>query len=232
MKRVTLARPLRSTTGARNYGQADDARKESKIEGSGDGDVYPPNGGDIYIPSDAAQRGKKEEEKKPSLDHVKTLADQLTVAERKELLAYLASLQLDETGRGRDVDMWSQSIYDALTATIGTGGGGVVGPLAVKRLVAARSSWAYVETFMAATKLDELTVAERQSVYTMLARLLVDRAAAVAKHAHVPLTPKLVANNTGDLAAIFDEAFPGYAAAGLARFVAKRLTGPREPQEP
>lgn len=175
------------------------------------------------------------EEKKEEPDLLATLkagAERLTKPQRKELLDFVAALGLGDAGSTRDLDMWAAAAWSAFTDAVGTGGAGMAGPLALKGLLSARSAWAPVEAFAARVGVAELTVAERKSAYTLLARLLVERAQGVARSVHAPLTGKMIANNTGDLAAIFDSSFPGYASAGLGRFLFKRLVQEGLREEP
>src|SRR5205823_3450054 len=155
-------------------------------------------------------------ERQDLLDYVKELAERLTKSERKELLDHVASLQLGDVGAGRDLDAWVQSAWTALVDAIGTGGAGMPGPLAIRGVLAARSAWAPVG-------FAELTVAQRASAYALLARLLVERCQGVARAVGAPLTAKMVANSTGDLAAVFEAAFPGYLRGGTAKHVFRML---------
>lgn len=160
--------------------------------------------------------------KRASLDEVKALAQQLNEVEMGQLLDFLAAQRL-QLAAGRDVEAWAQAVYDALVRTLGHGGLGLPGPIPLRRLLATHSAWTPVEAWMEAHELDNLKVAERRSVYFLLARLLVERAQEIAQYGDLPLTPKLVANSTRDIAAIFDRAFPGYSSAGLVHIVVRRL---------
>ena len=129
--------------------------------------------------------------------------------------------------QNKDLDMWSEAILKALEETIGQWVGHSYGLTLVKRSMGTSSSWRPVELFMKNSKLQELTSAERQSAYFMLARLLVERADDQTEFVGAPLTLKYIAGQTGNLAAIFDRSFPGYLAAGLAKIVARQLTRER-----
>lgn len=160
-----------------------------------------------------------------SLGDVVAAAKNLSPIERRELLAELAlDNQLASKGAGRDLEMWSGAVSEALEDAIGRSGVSAAGPLVVRRLLSAPSAWSPVEEFMVRSKMQELTVSERNSVYLLLARLLVARCREIGRHTSAPLTPKFVAGQAPTIGAVFDAAFPGYAQAGLARFVAKRLT--------
>lgn len=186
-------------------------------------------GGNILVPTGP---GEKEKES-ANLRQALALVDQgLTESELKALYDHLAlRLQaLATTGSegNRDLDTWSTAVYAALTEANGGGGAGMPGPLVVKRLVGVRSCWAPVSEFAAQCEYKGITVAERASLFTLLAKLLVERSQQVARHAGIPLTVKLVANNSADIAAIVNGAFPGYGASGLLPFMVKQLVRSRD----
>lgn len=152
------------------------------------------------------------------------LADQLSPADRQQLLDHLALKQNVEVGDPREVEMWCGAIYEALQDTLGASAGAMGGPMLVRRVVGSPSVWKPVDQFMQASGLAELQVRERQLVYGMLADLLVKHAAQVAGHVGVPLSVKFVGNNAINLAGVFEQSFPGYLAAGLAPTIARGLS--------
>lgn len=95
----------------------------------------------------------------------------------------------------------------------------------------AYSAWEPVAEFIEVARLDALRPAERFAVFELLAKLLVDRAKRVANRADIPLTPKLIASNAQYIAGIFDNAFPGYLAAGLVGAVSRRLVSGRKTEQ-
>jgi hypothetical protein len=154
------------------------------------------------------------------------IVTQLRALPAKDRKAVIDSLLLEtqligEADAGRDLDMWAEAVHRELTRRLGSLDGGIVGPMVVRKLVAAGASWKPVEQFMAASKLSELTVTERQRAYYMLAELLVRHALTVARRSGAPMSAKLVANCTNNLAGVFEESFPGYLEAGLARMVTR-----------
>lgn len=160
----------------------------------------------------------------PTLEDLERLALNLGAADRRLLLAKLSLANTDaDAGETRDLDMWTAAVYDALLATNGGTGGGLPGPAAVKRALAASGAWSIVRGFMADAKLDVLTVTERQGVYNMLAELTVKHAHHVSMRSQAPLGPKLVANCSTNISSIFDKAFPGYVKAGLAPVIARQM---------
>lgn len=98
------------------------------------------------------------------------------------------------------------------------------GPLIIKRVVGSTSQWRSVADFMQSAGFADLKVVERQSVYMLLADLLVKYAKGIARHSNVPLSPKLVGNCVANLAGVFDQSFPGYLEAGLAHVIVRRLS--------
>lgn len=220
MKKVVLTRPLRK---AESY-----VKKPTQAAGVADRGVVPPYGGNNHPPSTGKPLGAEDQEKS-QVDSLLGLANALSATDRKELMARLAlgeqSLDADKT---RDADMWAQAVYAGLQDALGYEDGAVGGPALVKRTVSAQSAFKPVADFMRASSLDKLKVTERQSVYAMLAKLVIEKARYVASRSGAPLGPKLVATCSANLAGTFDQAFPGYLASGLAHLVAKRLTSSRD----
>ena len=108
-------------------------------------------------------------------------------------------------------------------------GGGVRGmpaPQYLKRNLVGGASWEAVDLFMSSSKLNGLSVPQRLNVYRMLASLLVKHARKLARHVDAPMSAKFVANCAVNIAAIFDQSFPGYVASGLAHIVASRYAAP------
>lgn len=221
MAKAVLTRPLRQ-----GPSYAKESTQLNKSSGNR-GDVIPLyRGGNITPHLSQRQQEEKKAKASVSLDSVLELVEQLSSTEKKQLLAKLAlQAQINGKGDGRDLDMWALAVYDALASSIGSGGGGVQGVASVKRVLSAPNAWGPVAGFMESTKLDQLTVTERQSVYAMLAKLAVKRARAVANHGNIPMSAKLVGTCSSNLAGLFDQAFPGYLASGLALLVAKQLVG-------
>lgn len=151
-------------------------------------------------------------------------ADKLPPAARKQLLDQLALKASTEQHDPRDVDMWAGAIYEALQRQLGAGGGSLGGPMTVKRAVGAPSAFGFIRDFVVDSGLADATVMERQSFYKLLARLLVNHAADVARHVGAPLSVKFVANNSNNVAAVFERAFPGYLRSGLMRVMLGALT--------
>lgn len=158
-------------------------------------------------------------------EEVLSLANKLSPEARKQLLAQLAlQEQSVDPGKQRDIDMWSSAVYSGLVSTNGGSPGGVPGPAVVKRILASPSAWRPVDGFMASSKFDGLSVTERQSVYNLLADLVIKHASQIARRSNIPLSPKLIGTCSANIASLFDLAFPGYLRAGLAHIVARRLT--------
>ena len=161
---------------------------------------------------------------KPKLQELLRMAEGLPAEERQQILDHLAlKAQVTDPASIRDLEMWSGAIYEALQEALGASAGAMGGPMVIRRAVAVPSVWKPVDVFMKASKLSDLQVRERQSVYRLLAQLLVDHARFVAKRSGAPLSAKLVGNCAGSISGVFEGAFPGYLQAGLAPIVARRL---------
>lgn len=168
--------------------------------------------------------GEIEKTEKPkTLDDLLDQVQHLSLVDRKTLLAKLAlSDGLSKTGEGRDLDMWSLALYEALGDVAGKQGISVPGQALIKRLGGVPSAWAPVQTFLRQGKLLDLSVGERQSVYYMLARLLTEHSARLSHHLGIPLSAKFVVGQAQHLASIFEQSFPGYMASGLVPLVARQ----------
>ena len=231
MKRVMLTRPersLRSETYVRGVTTPTQVRGSEDPKHLGDHTTTPHplpcrgRGGGGDTP------GKESKKSNVSLADLLSLADQLPATERKTLLAHLALKgQTEVEGPSRDKEMWAQAVYGEIVRAFGPDGGAGQGPALVKRTLSATAVWAPVADFMRASKLEALSVTERQSVYVLLARLVVEQALYVARNIGAPLGIKLVANAASNMAAIFDRSFPGYLQAGLAPIVARQLVSHR-----
>jgi hypothetical protein len=160
-----------------------------------------------------------------SLDEVLSLANQLTAEERKQVLDLLALKQQVASSAtvDRDLEMWVEAVLRALLDALGAEEGAGIGSFLIKRSLGVRSVWGPTRSFFERIRVFDLNVAERMPVYSFLADLLVARCRTLSKRTGAPLGPKLVANCAPDIASIFESAFPGYLAAGLAHVVARQL---------
>ena len=162
--------------------------------------------------------------KQNDMQRVSELLADLPLADQRVLLDQLAlNSQLTASARGnRDLDMWSEGIRGALEDAIGVAGGEAYGLMLCKRTLGATACWRPIEAFMRSSGLLDLDVVERQAVYNLLAELVVDAAGFSAKRSGAPLSLKLAAQHSGQVNGIFERAFPGYLAAGLAPVVARQ----------
>lgn len=231
MAKVTLTRPLRKSSA---YVKKIDEQDDKHL-GSNHPTPHPTPiggwGGGGFTQLNVGVEEKKKEEAKPcvSLESLLELANQLPASERKQLLARLAlQAQTSDKGDDRDKDMWSCAVYDGLVSVVGGGVGGLGGPAVVKRVLTVPAAWGPISGFMASSRLDRLNVTERQSVYGLLAGLAIQRAQEMSRHASIPLSAKLVGTCSANMAGIFEQAFPGYLASGLAPLVAKQLVANKE----
>ena len=214
--RVMLTRPRRNYDGGASVTSSNKKEKSPGdttplpplFRGRGEGGCLPQAGG----------------ENKNVADLVAS-ASTLSEEQRRELVALLSlDLSSKPTTADRDIEMWATAVHEALQEALGGALGSTVGVLAVKRVVGAHKAFEPVAEFMKRSRLGENQVRERLSVYRLLAELLVAHARKLARYNGAPLSLKLVANCTGSVAGVFDAAFPGYLAAGLAPIVAARLT--------
>jgi hypothetical protein len=151
------------------------------------------------------------------------VVDRMSAANQKALYDALALRFQGQKPADRELEAWASSVYTAAQEALGVGGGGMAGPLVFRRLLGAPTAWAPVESFMRGSGLAELLVAERLAVMRLLAKLLVARCQKLARHSGIPLGPKLIANNTADLAAIVDQELPGYGRSKMLLYVAQHM---------
>lgn len=156
-----------------------------------------------------------------SVDTLLGQAGKLSKQERQDLLDRLALENVRPTA-SRDLDMWSLAVARALEGAIGASGGEAYGQMLCKRQLGLSSTWKPIDAFMHSSGLAALPVVERQAVYNLLADLMVEAAGTIARRAGVSLSLKLTAQQTGQVGGIFERAFPGYIAAGLAPVVARQ----------
>lgn len=222
MAKVMLTRP------ERKQGSTDDYVKQRRGVITGPPSPPPKGRGGVPVgPLFPALQQKEEKENNP-LSNVLAALDQLSPDQRKEVLAKLAlANQTTPSKHDRDLEMWVVAVHEGLQAAIGGGGRGLSGPAQMKRSLSHTSSWGSVQEFMKSSKLDQISVTERQSVYVMLAKLVIENARWISRKAGIPLSAKLVANCATNISGIFDQSFPGYLESGLTHLIAKQLTSPR-----
>lgn len=224
VKRISIGRPTRASEAAERFNII---RSESLNKDVSKNLKDPPFKGVHIEGSGATPKHEVINFVKVDVETLVASANRMTAAERKELLARLSLSESGINGQERDIDMWSGAVYEALLRLAGQGDGASLGPLVIKRLVTAPNAWSPINAFMKASKLDRLTVTERQSVYQLLARLLVQHAKQLADHKGIVFSAKLVVTCGTSIAQVFDRAFPNYVASGIAHIVARRLTAPR-----
>lgn len=232
--KVQLVRPRTNRTTAAEYATGEARTNGEALVGkSGNPGIVkkippiPPSieGGRIggFLPDD-----ENEVKRERVLAEILGLVDQLGTKQRKELLARLSLAQQSHTGDNRDLDMWVVALQQALLASSGLGDGGVLGLVPLKRQWSPVSTWGLVAGFMHRARLDSMSVPQRQGFYYMLADLLVAHTKKIAEHVHAPLTAKMVLGQAANLDAVFDQAFPGYLAAGLGPILAARMINKTE----
>jgi hypothetical protein len=219
MKQVALNKPSSS----RSY----QLNKTGQNKGFG-GRGYTPSieGGNISpsAPTPIPEFVQNSKQEKNEVAEILAKIKNLDKSSRRKILAHLA---LDSTkstleGKDRDLDMWSLSLYSALKAHEGSESIEGSGPLVLKRLIAASKSFEKVTDFMEASGLSKLKVVEIQSAYGLLATLLIKYAKKIATHSNLVVTSKFVINCSSNIAAVFEQAYPGYVANNLAIVVARQ----------
>jgi hypothetical protein len=218
-KQIVVARPVRDPS--TSYVKPKDRARQTtppsspSIEGGGEGVIL----------------GQAKKEKKTSnVESLLGQASTLSLEERKLLLARLSlGIHHGNASDPRDLDMWVVAVYDGLVSALGARDGVGVGPAAIKRALGAPAVWGPVSEFMASAKFNQIKVVERQAVYVLLAKLVIAQAKYVAGKTMAPLSARLVGNVATNVAGIFDQAFPGYLASGMAGIIVRRLTAVRDP---
>lgn len=214
-KRVVITRQRRHYEGL-----SQGSRNEPEEKFGGTNPPSPPKeGGGGFI---------RANEKQPQKDAVAGLLEQaqaLTAKQRQELLDQLslANRMTRSAEQDQDLDLWATAVYEALTERAGPSDGSGYGHLLVKQSLASSQNWRPVQDFMQESRLCELKQVERAGVYFMLADLLVQHAQRLASYRGIPLGPKLVGSCASSIAGVFDQAFPGYLRAGLAKIAAIQL---------
>jgi hypothetical protein len=158
---------------------------------------------------------------KPTVDELLVLAKLLSKTEQKEFLSKLAAEQAD-TGKDRDLQAWIAEVLAALERSNGGHAGGLPTSAHLKRAMAS-GGWHAVSDFMQSAGFMKLQVNERVAAYRLLSNLLVQHAAELSRKKSIPRTPQLLANCAVNIGALFDNAFPGYLAAGLAPIVVRTM---------
>lgn len=145
----------------------------------------------------------------------------ISTKEAKLLLAKLAlQHRKTNTNQGeRDAETWASCVADAMREAVGS----TAGAQLIRKEMLATAAWEPVERFLTDARFTDLSVPEKQATYQMLARLLVQYADRIANRRDVTLSPHFVASCAGHIGVVFESAFPGYLASGLAHIVVKRL---------
>jgi hypothetical protein len=223
-KRATTSRPVRDYSKP-GYPRSEQGSAADDKKSGGTGRVnYPSLEGVIINPPSSPGPGK---EKPAALEAILEQVALLPPADRKKLLARLSLDQQSQKPEERELSMWTAGVTEALERISGGASGASHGPMVMRRYLAPSSCWTPIAEFVEAAGFSSLEVTKRQSIYNMLASLLVQYASSVASQVGAPLTPKFVADRCQHIGVVFETAFPGYLRAGLARVVAERLTEKR-----
>lgn len=146
----------------------------------------------------------------------------LSSADRKQLLDALALMVLNESKKvkeSRDFSLWVEAVFVWLKRALPLG----VPPLILRQQLLQKAAWEPVEVFMRDSGFASMPVADRVTIYHTMAEILVAATRARAASRGFVLSPKAVADNCRNIAGLFEEAFPGYIAAGLVHIIIKRV---------
>lgn len=141
--------------------------------------------------------------------------NKLPTATRKRLVSELALGLKQETSTtsSRDVELWLKAVTEELAAVLRSqfyvGAG-------MKQSVVGFEN---VEEFMRTSGLSKCTAIQRSGMYKLLAQLLVKHAQGIAEHVGQPLSLKFVLSCSSAVPGLFDNAYPGYLASGMASVV-------------
>lgn len=127
------------------------------------------------------------------------------------LSAVLAAQALQGPQKTRELELWTDAVAEALVQALGGPGVAAFAPMVIKQTVGTRAAYGPVKRLCETIGLHRLTPARQMSAYRLLARLLIG----YARQTKVPLSPKLLANCCANIAAVFEEQFPGYIQSGL-----------------
>jgi len=177
---------------------------------------------------------RSEKNENATVDEILLKAKSLTAKQRQELLDQLSlSNQISRAAdQDRDLEMWVGAIHSTLADAGSQGEGSAYGQMLIKRLLGLSQNWRPVQEFMQFSKLAELKVIERTSVYYLLAELVVNHARKISQRSGAPLGPKLVGSCATNIGALFEQSFPGYLQAGLAKIAARQqVAGVRQTRE-
>lgn len=109
--------------------------------------------------------------------------------------------------------MWQDSVAFALRSVL-QGSSVTFPPKLLQK--ESKESLASVDEFIASAVPGTISTGERKAIYDLLARLAAERASTISHKAAIPLSLKLILSTTKEIRGIFDLAFPGYLASGLA----------------
>lgn len=153
-------------------------------------------------------------------------AETMTTAELKkevDRLALILRQRQQPDKQDRDLGIFADAVYTKINEVLGGAITGNVGPLSIRQLFQSAETWGPILAFLEQAGYLTMTPAEKVAVYGYLAELVVRHAYTVSKRSRAPMSPKLVANCSGNLGGLFEREFPGYLRRGHAGIVARRL---------
>lgn len=149
-----------------------------------------------------------------SLQVIKNLLCTLSSSELEEALNHLLLLRKDKqptTELQRKLLMWQDSLNTELGHVLGQRERMFPQPMVPKSKKLLKD----VEEFLEVAGLASLRTEETKRIYNLLAKILVNHAAAISSRIKIPLSMRLVLQTTTSLVALFDNHFPNYVKSGL-----------------
>jgi hypothetical protein len=219
-KRVLITRPR--SVSRKDFSKTANSDQTKKVGGL---NPLPPSfGGEGGFIRHAENKNENESKPVSKVDDLLNQAKLLTAKQRQELLDQLSLVNKisRSADQDRDLEMWTQAVYETLVSVPTASEGSGYGKMLVKQVLSPSQAWRPIQDFMQQSQLCELKVVERGGVYYLLADLLVKYASKVSDRSGAPLGPKLVGSCTTNIAGVFDQAFPGYLRAGLAKIAARQ----------
>lgn len=148
----------------------------------------------------------------------------LPLKDQKWLVDRLAlALQATSKKDCRDLDLWCTAVQTVLSKQLANGGYGTV---LIKQMLSQRAYWDPVVEFMEHAGFKDMPVQRRQAVYMLLADVILLQTLNVCRHRGLAPSLKIFASNAQNVAACFEDQFPGYISAGLAHMVIRPGAGP------
>lgn len=155
---------------------------------------------------------------------IKKDVQSLTLDQQKELLDLLSlnlRNQKKSTGTARDLDLWEMAVLENVEKILGS-----VPPRIPRKgelWMLLKESYEDLRKFIQAAKCTDLNSIEKRAFYSYLGKLLVRSAQATCSHINIPFSIKFTLQQSKNIPALFDAAFPSYIESGYVKIVVKQL---------